>query len=709
MTAAAAPALLYLALMVAVGDALARPILRPATGLHRLAAAFLVGLLVSSWVTYALASVLAGGLEQPLGPADIIVLIAAAVALGARFLLAWRRRAGAANHGAASGTVADHQAFDAARESRGDWAVIAALGVLTAWMFLRTLGYDAASATLWMGRHEWGDIGPTMGIAQSFALGHNFPTQYPLFAGPPIRYHFLYYLQAGNLTFLGLDPAAANNVLAIPSVVAVVALVLTLARRLFRSATAARLAAVLFFAHGSLALLPYLATVPDPASALSGILGLEHYLVSGLPFRGEDWATWSLNVFLNQRHLASAIGLLLLALLFVLDRLPESGREPAGTTAGAALPPAPAPARSSFAARLRGGLMDPGLPAWIAVGAGLGLLPLWNGVIFVAAAAIFAALFLVLPTRAQMAALGMTACAVALPQLLFLREGGAPDAAFPTLRLGYTVDPLTPANLVSFVVVDFGPKLLLAVVGLAAATGRARRVFVALAVLAVLAFSVRLSVDIVANHKLLNTWLVLADAFAAWGLVTLWRAGRGRRTPSGGKGRGRHWLGLGAGLVGRVGAVALAGIILVGGLIDLAPIKNDGRVAYRLDGEALYDWVRTTTNPDDVFLTDLYVVDPIVLAGRRLYYGWPIYAWSAGYDTYPRQAQYIAMLQATDAATLLTLLHANGIAYVAWDDTLRKGTDMVRRPNEALYQATLPVAFTDTENRHAHLVIYRVP
>ena len=166
---------------------------------------------------------------------------------------------------------------------------------------------------------------------------------------------------------------------------------------------------------------------------------------------------------------------------------------------------------------------------------------------------------------------------------------------------------------------------------------------------------------------------------------------------------------MGAGLVGRVGAVALAGIILVGGLIDLAPIKNDSRVAVRLDGEALYDWVRTTTNPGDVFLTDLYVVDPIVLAGRRLYYGWPIYAWSAGYDTYPRQAQYIAMLQATDAATLLALLHANGIAYVAWDDALRKGTDMVRRPNEALYRATLPVAFTDIENRHGNLVIYRVP
>ena len=39
----------------------------------------------------------------------------------------------------------------------------------------------------------WSDFAATIPLIRSFSLGDNFPPQYPLFAGPPIRYHFLFF------------------------------------------------------------------------------------------------------------------------------------------------------------------------------------------------------------------------------------------------------------------------------------------------------------------------------------------------------------------------------------------------------------------------------------------------------------------------------------------------------------------------------------
>src|SRR5687767_12931241 len=85
-------AVVYLALMVAVGDTLSRPILRPASLIHRLVAAYLVGLVVSTWFTYLLASALSS-LVQPLALADPIVIAIGLAIVGAR-TGQWVRRHG---------------------------------------------------------------------------------------------------------------------------------------------------------------------------------------------------------------------------------------------------------------------------------------------------------------------------------------------------------------------------------------------------------------------------------------------------------------------------------------------------------------------------------------------------------------------------------------------------------------------------------------
>ncbi|MBO4474441.1 MAG: hypothetical protein J5750_05950, partial [Clostridiales bacterium] len=52
------------------------------------------------------------------------------------------------------------------------------------------------------------------------------------------------------------------------------------------------------------------------------------------------------------------------------------------------------------------------------------------------------------------------------------------------------------------------------------------------------------------------------------------------------------------------------------------------------------EWVSKNTNEDDVFLTPMWSVNDFFLSGRRVYYGWPYFAWSAGHDTHIRQINY---------------------------------------------------------------------
>ena len=312
-------------------------------------------------------------------------------------------------------------------------------------------------------------------------------------------------------------------------------------------------------------------------------------------------------VFLNQRHLASAIGLLLVIVLFLLDRLPvrrpavEEGPAVAEVTDPAITDPAiadaePADPRGRRPARprrtslprpanparvIRDTLRDPALPGFVLCGALAGMLPLWNGSIYVAAVALLGLWFVLFPNRPQMIVLAAAAAALSIPQLLWVRPGTmAGEQTYPAFFWGYVIDDPTVANVASYLAFVFGPKLLLAAVALAAASWRQWRVFIAFSGLVALAFMMQLSVEVLANHKFINAWLIVANVFAAQGLIRLWRARpTAVRVPA------------------RIAAVALAAIIVVGGVIDLIPVKNQSMLEFGMDGDPLYEWVRTETAP----------------------------------------------------------------------------------------------------------------
>src|SRR6266480_2426095 len=240
-------ALIYLALTIYLGDLLCRRFYRFVSVPHQWAAAVITGLLISSWFTY-LAGLLFTRATQPLLWGNALFFVAATTVL---CWSVWKQRL--TKHGQnKSDNRPDTKLYLPRPTGSGvaDWVLIAGYVILVSWMMFAS--FSVKEGKLHISNPEYSDFGPNTAIMQSFAVGHNFPTEYPHFSGDRIRYHFLFYFQAGNLEVLGLDPAWSLNLLSITTLVAMLVLVMVLGQVLFDSRAVGRLGSLLFFFFGSL-------------------------------------------------------------------------------------------------------------------------------------------------------------------------------------------------------------------------------------------------------------------------------------------------------------------------------------------------------------------------------------------------------------------------------------------------------------------------
>jgi DNA-binding beta-propeller fold protein YncE len=808
-------AIIYLAFMLWVGDALCRRFYRFVSVPHRLAAAFLVGLLACSWFTY-LGSLVFASASRPLLLGNLLFFVAAIA------MLTWPRwkqnfaktsdsetesaltadsdseteSALAAKPGETeSAPTADSDsetesasAVDYETETenalaadlylprpkgsdRLDWVLVSVYFIFACWMMFASL--NSTAGKLQIGNNQFSDFGPNTAIMQSFAVGHNFPTEYPHFSGDRIRYHFLFYFQAGNLEFLGLDPAWSLNALSILSLVAMLVLVMVLGEVLFNSRAVGRVGSALFFFFGSLSYFPFLHKQDSVRAAIRSITSQRDFLPSIFPYRGELWGVWSQVVFLNQRHLASAIAMLLLVLIFLVIRyravpakqvapaapattdipdetaekgseeddkdqietpetmetssepqleaeeaesrdlanaessdataseeskdsssavaddaeademsaLPVTEENEAPALPAEETPPLPVEERPALPAES----FRASVPGFIFSGALLGLLPMWNSAVFAAAAALLVVLFILFPLKKQMLALAIAAGVIALPQVIYLSTGSGRAPSPALLHWGYTLDHPTIWNIIKYLGFTFGFKWLLVALALVFAARLQRRFFVASLSLILVPFLFQISVEVLANHKFLHIWLIIINLFVAYGLWRLWHLTlRGRTAP------------------GKLAAILFVILIIPGGIIDFFPIHNAYWTEVTYKDDRLVEWLTKETDPRAIFLTDRFVNHPILMAGRRVFYGWPYYAWSAGYRAGDRDGTIRQLWHETNPQALLKLLHDNNISYVAIDDGVRHG-EFGTNMNESVYRKNFPLVFQD-----GSLVIFKV-
>jgi len=676
-------AILYLVAATYFGDCICRRVFRFISIQHRLATSFLVGLLLSTWITF-LAAVAFNRLGQPLIAANLIFLLLFA----AVFYFSRRYPVRATEESLARPPGS----------RKWDIVWLCGFGLVVCWLMFATL--DFKDGQFQIAFKAWTDFGANVSLTQSFALGHNFPPQHPFFPGEFIRYHFLFWFQTGNLEFLGLNPVWSINIVSILTLLALLVLIMTFAEFLFKSRNVGRLAALLFFFSSSLSYLPFLRSQSSVGAAWNSIVHGTEFLASGYPFRGETWGVLSANVFAYQRHLISGIGLLFVVMIFVVDRYRwhMNRRRPTPASPISIVEPPDEPdasgiEKSGAAPDLNEAVdvVEPpsvsltgDLKALIFSGVLIGLLPYWNSPTYLAALAILGCILIVLPFRLHTACLLGAAIIVGLPQVLLLRSGNV--TTYSLFHWGYTLEPPSLFLMLKYLGWTFGVKWILLGVAFFFASGFQRRLLLAISSLVVIVFLFQLSTDIFNNHKLLNIWVTFINVYAAYGL---WQVGRQR-------------------IVGVALSIVLAIATVFGGVIDLFPLHNDPMLAVPYRNDRLSQWLLTKTQPTDVFLTQPLLTHPILFTGRKIYLGYTLFAWTAGYNVADREAVYRRMLQEADVGELKRMLRENKIAYVAIDDGVRHN-ETLPELNEAIFEQHFEKVFEDTEHVCDNVVIYKVP
>lgn len=669
-------ALIYIAVAIFLGDIISKRFLSYASVAHRLATSVLTGLLLSTCITY-LAALLFAQTSQPLLWANILFF---ALAVAVIFVLQRTKRF-------------RFRSPEMTGRPPGNWkydaAFLAVCMLIGTWLMLATLDFRDGGFTFAI--KSWSDFGANLSLAQSFAVGNNYPSQHPFYPGEPVRYHFLFWFLSANLSYLGLNLVWAINALSLLSLLALLVLLMTFAEALFNSRAVGRISALLFFfSSSSLSYLPFLKAQESFTGAISAIFSQRDFLKSGYPYRGDDWGALSVTVFANQRQLISAIGIVLIVLIHLIGFYRKKGAINVPETA-AAENAGIDETENSEVTTLETESVDTDsdrgrhLPAMIFCGVLIGALPYWNSAVFVAASLILGGLFVLFRKRLYIAAMIATVVVTGLPQIFLLRSGKIAPSSHSLFHWGYLVNDPTILKVLEYVIWTFGFKLVLIGVAVYLVPWAYRRFLLALCIPAFVVFLFQLSTDVFNNHKLLNIWSVLVSVYVAY---ALWSIGKEN-------------------ILRGVLAAMLAIAMTFGAFVDLFPVRNDGAVTVPYHDDRLTTWLFENTASSDIFLTDPLLAHPILFTGRKVYLGNTLFAWTAGYDLAERERTHRRMFMTQDLNELKNMLHESNIAFVAIDDAVRTNSQ-IKGLNENLFDKSFEKVFEDPERKYGNLKIYRV-
>jgi len=127
--------------------------------------------------------------------------------------------------------------------------------IFSSWLMFSTFSYE--NGRMMIASKAWSDFANHIPLIRSFSLGNNFPPQYPLFAGPPIRYHFLFYAFVGIIEKAGIRIDYALNIPSILGFVMLILMIYLFAKEIFKSRAVGVLSILFFIFNGSLDFINY--------------------------------------------------------------------------------------------------------------------------------------------------------------------------------------------------------------------------------------------------------------------------------------------------------------------------------------------------------------------------------------------------------------------------------------------------------------------
>ncbi len=485
--------------------------------------------------------------------------------------------------------------------------------LFSTWLMFSTFSYE--NNMLLIASKAWSDFGSHIPLIRSFSLGSNFPPEYPLFPGEVIRYHFLFYLFVGILEKIGFRIDIALNVLSTIGFTVLLGMIYLFAKKIFKSKSIAALSLLFFLFNGSLSFLYFLKTHTDLISLPKEIITNSTFPSFG-PYDGNIIsAFWNLNIYTNQRHLALALALSLSAIYLFI--------------------------RPIFSKKHSQQI----LPS-IILGVLLGLSFFFHLAILLATLLI---IFLLAILFEKIRLNGVIAIIIAgiicLPQYLYMQTDALSGYGIQ-ISLGYLSQITTSfplLNFISYWIANLGFHIILIPLALFLVEKRAKKIFLAFLSLFILANTLQFSPEIAANHKFVNYFMIVGVMYSAFVVIFFWKKN----------------------VVGKILAIILVFLCTFSGIIDLFPIINDTKISIP-DHIANTDsqWILENTMSDSIILNTTYLNNAASIAGRKIFLGWPYFAWSAGHDTNTRQEEMQAIFKSNDIHMICKKLDANSIDYV---------------------------------------------
>ncbi|MEK7521366.1 MAG: hypothetical protein AAB599_01010, partial [Patescibacteria group bacterium] len=425
------------------------------------------------------------------------------------------------------------------------------------WLAFHTFSWEDGS--LLVAAKAWSDFASHIPLIRSFSYGENWPPEYPLFPGEPIRYHFLFYWGVGMLEKLGFRIDYALN---IPSALSFFLLLLSiylLAKHIFKSRFVASLSVLFFLFNGSFAFWEFFKSHPISANTLSDIFNNSSFPSFGPYDNKVVSAFWNLNIYTNQRHLALPFSLLLLLVYFLFKSNEKQ--------------------KTSKLLILLCGFF-------------IGILPFAHSSIFVMAILVLLILFVLLKTqRITIFGILLLGFVLSLPRVIFL---GGSATFLPTIQIGFlTPAPLTLFSFLKYWFLNLGLSLFLILVGVGFSTRNQKRLLVAFLPLFLVGNLIQFSIEMAGNHKFFNVFLAVGNIFTAYAVFRIWKVK----------------------LFGKVVAGLLIVLLTFSGVIDFFAVKND--VFYKLEDYTKnpdVSWIKDNTPRDAVFLNSTYLYHPASLA-----------------------------------------------------------------------------------------------
>lgn len=476
----------------------------------------------------------------------------------------------------------------------------------------RTFG-TSPNGNLLVASKLWSDFAATIPLTRSFTYGENFPPEYPIFAGEPIKYHFGFFMLVGALERMGFPLSFALNFLSAISFTLLLIAIYHIGKVIFKNKTVGLLSIFIFLFNSSLGYISFFVKYPISINSLNNIVLNKNFTAFG-PYDGNIIsAFWSLNIYTNQRHLALAYSFFLFILLYLYKKHEHP---------------------KSFS-----------IKSAIALGFLIGIFPFVHMAVFLMIAILLLVSLIIFPhIRSRVILTGSIAFIISIPQFLYM--GNSPSSG-NLFNPGYLIERLTLHSFFEYWFLNLGFFLVFFPLGIWFASKNQRKIFLPFIVLFILGFTLRFSPEAAANHKFFNLFVIGGNFFVALALVVLWKRN----------------------VLGKIFVPFFILVLTLSGIIDLFPIINDYNIELE-DGlnNSTQQYILKNTPPNSVFLNSTYMYHPASLAGRRILMGWPYFPWSAGYNTDKRGKIMDKMFVSENKEQTCAMLLENRIDYITTID-----------------------------------------